>query len=190
MASVFYSNHIRMVNAPTRPLADRPAPRPPTENRRSAAADPKPKPSPPPPPHRVTSTLLQKDSRRSDLASRWPPSFTPTISECWTHQATPTYNYPGHRLRAARKTVERRQPQGYNGTMEWKQRITLEPGKCGGRPCIRGFRIRVKDVLELLAHGASWEEILEDYPDLEREDIQACLHFAAAREDHSILQVA
>jgi uncharacterized protein (DUF433 family) len=57
--------------------------------------------------------------------------------------------------------------------MSYLDRITIEPGKCGGRPCIRGYRLRVKDVLELLASGASWEEILEDYPFLEREDIQA-----------------
>lgn len=69
-------------------------------------------------------------------------------------------------------------------------RITIEPGKCGGRPCIRGFRIRVKDVLELLAHGASWEEILEDYPDLESQDIQACLEFAAAQQDHAFVPTA
>ena len=58
-------------------------------------------------------------------------------------------------------------------------RITVEPGKCGGRPCIRGFRLRVKDVLELLAQGASWDEILKDYPFLEADDLRACLEFAA-----------
>ncbi len=54
-------------------------------------------------------------------------------------------------------------------------RITVEPGKCGGRPCIRGFRLRVSDVLDLFASGASREEILEDYPFLETEDITAAL---------------
>lgn len=58
-------------------------------------------------------------------------------------------------------------------------RITVEAGKCGGRPCIRGYRLRVKDVLELLANGAAWAEILEDYPFLEADDIRACLVFAA-----------
>ena len=58
---------------------------------------------------------------------------------------------------------------------ELLKRITIEPGKCGGRPCIRGMRIRVKDVIELLAAGATIEEILEDYPDLERQDIQASI---------------
>ncbi len=58
------------------------------------------------------------------------------------------------------------------------RRITVEPGKCGGRPCIRGMRIRVVDVLELLSSGLDCAEILIDYPDLEHEDILACLAFA------------
>jgi uncharacterized protein (DUF433 family) len=69
-------------------------------------------------------------------------------------------------------------------------RITLEPGKCGGRPCIRGLRIRVKDVLALLAAGASHQEILDDYPDLEEADILAALSFAAQQTDHVILHAA
>lgn len=62
-------------------------------------------------------------------------------------------------------------------------RITIEPGKCGGRPCIRGMRIRVNDILEMLGEGVSMEEILADFPDLEREDILASLQFAARRTD-------
>jgi uncharacterized protein (DUF433 family) len=58
-------------------------------------------------------------------------------------------------------------------------RITQTPGLCGGRPCIRGMRIRVCDILEMLAETVKVEEILEDFPDLEMEDIQACLIFAA-----------
>jgi uncharacterized protein (DUF433 family) len=58
-------------------------------------------------------------------------------------------------------------------------RITIDPAVCGGRPCIRGLRIRVKDVLDLLAAGAAREEILEDYPYLEPADIDAVLEFAA-----------
>ena len=69
-------------------------------------------------------------------------------------------------------------------------RITAEPGKCGGRPCIRGYRLRVKDVGELLAHGASWEEILTDYPFLEADDLRACLEFAAAQNDHVLLRAS
>jgi uncharacterized protein (DUF433 family) len=63
------------------------------------------------------------------------------------------------------------------------ERITIEPGKCGGRPCIRGMRIRVNDVLEMLGEAVSMDEMLSDFPDLEREDILACLQFAARRTD-------
>ena len=62
-------------------------------------------------------------------------------------------------------------------------RITQTPGQCRGRPCIRGMRIRVTDILEMLAENVSTTEILEDFPDLEPEDIQACLLFAARRTD-------
>jgi uncharacterized protein (DUF433 family) len=70
------------------------------------------------------------------------------------------------------------------------KRITVEEGKCGGRPCIRGYRMRVTDVLELLAAGASFEEILADYPFLEREDIYAAIEHAARQSDHPILQAS
>lgn len=74
--------------------------------------------------------------------------------------------------------------------MDIAERITIEPGKCGGRPCIRGLRIRVKDILGLLAAGASHQEILEDYPDLEEADILAALNYAAQQSDHLILRAA
>ena len=63
--------------------------------------------------------------------------------------------------------------------MNLGERITIEPGKCGEHPCIRGLRIRVKDILGLLAAGASHQEILKDYPDLEETDILAALSYAA-----------
>lgn len=66
--------------------------------------------------------------------------------------------------------------------MDHHDRITLQPGKRGGKPCIRGLRITVYDILEYLASGMSMEEILEDFPELEREDIFAALRFAADRE--------
>ncbi|HEX5338987.1 MAG TPA: DUF433 domain-containing protein [Gallionella sp.] len=69
-------------------------------------------------------------------------------------------------------------------------RITIEPGQCGGRPCIRGLRIRVSDILGLLSAGASHEEILEDYPFLEEADILAALDYAAIQSDHPILIAA
>jgi len=64
---------------------------------------------------------------------------------------------------------------------ELDTRITFNPKQCGGRACIRGMRIRVADILEMLAEGVSAEEILQDFPDLEAPDIQACLQFAAKR---------
>ena len=61
---------------------------------------------------------------------------------------------------------------------------------CGGRPCIRGQRMRVSDVLDLLAYGAPHSEILQDYPFLEPDDIRACLEFAAAQNDHVVLRAS
>jgi uncharacterized protein (DUF433 family) len=69
-------------------------------------------------------------------------------------------------------------------------RITIDPNVCGGRPCIRGMRIRVSDILGMLAAGATQAEILEDYPYLEPADIGAALDFAARQTDHPILRVA
>lgn len=66
--------------------------------------------------------------------------------------------------------------------MGYRDRIAIEPGKRGGKPCIRGLRITVYDVLEYLASGMSEDQILRDFPDLAREDIRACLAFAADRE--------
>ena len=72
--------------------------------------------------------------------------------------------------------------------MRHMNRITVNLNQCGGRPCIRGMRMRVKDVLDLLAAGVAQEEILRDYPYLEAADIQAALEFAAANMDHPVLQ--
>ena len=70
----------------------------------------------------------------------------------------------------------------YLALVEYKHLITIEPGKRGGKPCVRGLRITVYDVLEYLASGMSVQEILADFPDLTEEDIRACLAFAADRE--------
>jgi len=67
------------------------------------------------------------------------------------------------------------------------RRITTDPAQCGGRPCVRGMRIRVVDVLDLLAQGLTAPEVLDELPDLEQEDILACLQFAARRLDHPVL---
>lgn len=69
-------------------------------------------------------------------------------------------------------------------------RITVNSNQCGGKPCIRGMRIRVRDVLDMLANGASQEEILVDYPDLEAEDIRASIAYAARYLDHTVLVAA
>jgi uncharacterized protein (DUF433 family) len=70
---------------------------------------------------------------------------------------------------------------------ELLDRITVDPEQCGGRPCIRGMRIRVLDVLDLLASGLTPEEVLEELPDLEREDIHAALKYASRRLDHPVI---
>jgi uncharacterized protein (DUF433 family) len=66
-------------------------------------------------------------------------------------------------------------------------RITVDPEQCGGRPCVRGMRIRVSDVLDLFAAGLSAAEILDEMPDLEADDLQACLRFASHYLDHPVL---
>lgn len=66
-------------------------------------------------------------------------------------------------------------------------RITVNPAQCGGRPCVRGMRIRVSDVLDLFSAGLTAEQILAEMPDLEPQDLQACLQFAGRRLDHPIV---
>lgn len=70
---------------------------------------------------------------------------------------------------------------------ELAERITVDPEQCGGRPCVRGMRIRVIDVLDLLANGLTAEQVIEELPDLELEDVRACLRFASRRLDHPVL---
>lgn len=67
------------------------------------------------------------------------------------------------------------------------QRITIDDAQCGGRPCIRGMRIRVVDILDLLSSGATHDEILSDYPYLEQDDILAAIEYAARQMDHAVL---
>jgi len=69
----------------------------------------------------------------------------------------------------------------------WKDRITVNPEQCGGRPCIRGMRIRVSDILDLLASGLSRKEVLKELPDLEPEDIGAALKYASSKLNHPII---
>jgi uncharacterized protein (DUF433 family) len=74
--------------------------------------------------------------------------------------------------------------------MKYGERITFDAEQCGGRPCIRHYRLRVKDVLDMLAAGVSEKEILEDYDFLEPEDIRACLEFAAEQVNYAVLTSA
>ena len=71
--------------------------------------------------------------------------------------------------------------------VNYQEIITIEPGKRGGKPCIRGLRITVYDVLSWLAEGMSHEEIIEDFPELSNNDITACLQFAADKERSSMI---
>lgn len=71
--------------------------------------------------------------------------------------------------------------------VDWRDRITFDPEQCGGRPCIRGMRIRVVDVLDLLAAGLNRKQVMQELPDLEDEDINAALQYARARLDHPVI---
>ena len=70
---------------------------------------------------------------------------------------------------------------------DWQKRITINQDQCGGRPCIRGLRIRVIDVLDLLAAGLTQDEILDELPDLEKDDILASLKYASQKLDHPVI---
>jgi uncharacterized protein (DUF433 family) len=75
-------------------------------------------------------------------------------------------------------------------TQNLSERITVNPKQCGGRPCIRGMRIRVTDVLDLYGAGLDAKQILEEMPDLELEDLQACLQYASRKLNHAVLIAA
>lgn len=74
-----------------------------------------------------------------------------------------------------------------NDMSELLERITVNPAQCGGRPCVRGMRIRVSDVLDLLAAGLSVPQIIDEMPDLEADDIRACTAYASRRVGHPVL---
>ena len=80
------------------------------------------------------------------------------------------------------ENVDREKLRNYASLMDYSKIITIEPGKRSGKPCIRGLRITVQDILEYLAGGMTEEEILQDFSELTHEDIRACLAFAADRE--------
>jgi uncharacterized protein (DUF433 family) len=78
-------------------------------------------------------------------------------------------------------------PFGFGAMSELLARITVNPKQCGGRPCIRGMRIRVSDVLDLFVAGLSAEQILEEMPDLEADDLKAAILYASRKLDHPVL---
>jgi uncharacterized protein (DUF433 family) len=83
--------------------------------------------------------------------------------------------------------LEQSEEKQYGVPMKYPDRITFDPEQCGGRPCIRHYRLRVKDVLDMLAAGVSEAEILKDYAFLETQDIRACLEFAAEQVNYPVL---
>ena len=94
----------------------------------------------------------------------------------------------GQSVRAISFIIERKTPSKTEFYMSsLLERITINPKQCGGRPCIRGMRIRVSDVLELFAAGLSAEEILEEMPDLEPDDLRASLLYASRKLNHPVL---
>jgi uncharacterized protein (DUF433 family) len=72
-------------------------------------------------------------------------------------------------------------------THSWRSRITVHADQCGGRPCIRGMRIRVTDIIDLLASGLNQQQVLDELPDLEKEDIEAALRYVSSKFDYPIL---
>jgi uncharacterized protein (DUF433 family) len=93
-------------------------------------------------------------------------------------------------LKPERAPGVRTQSTGVPGRSLFRSRITFDAGVCGGRPCIRGMRIRVADILDMLSAGATRQEILADYPYLEDDDISAALEYAAEAADHRIVSAA
>lgn len=143
-----------------------------------------------------------RDGRRTERAlSAWSDTIEPgtatyeDIAEAVLRLFAKYGRTPNRRLRVSALRPERAPgPRAQNSEMPgrslFRSRITFDAGVCGGRPCIRGMRIRVADILDMLSAGATREEILADYPYLEDDDISAALEFAAAAADHRIVSAA
>src|SRR5262245_2751276 len=99
----------------------------------------------------------------------------------------PTVVRPLLRKRLSPLTKPRQSCNIGSGMKELAERITVDPDQCRGRPCVRGMRIRVSDVLDLLANGLTREQVLTELSELELEDIHACLRFASQRLDHPVV---
>ena len=124
------------------------------------------------------------DSGRRSLRHRLRSAACRAGRRIWPRSAAEHTGVPRqHRLCDVRDPARYHQPM----VPALLARITVDPDRCGGRPCVRGMRIRVTDVLDLLAGGLSRDEVLGELPDLEPEDVEACLRFASRRIDHPIL---
>ncbi len=121
---------------------------------------------------------------------------TPDLLRAWARQITARHGarstdvFPGHgQLPSDAAEVRRLEREVRRLPVELMDRITVNPQQCGGRPCVRGMRIRVIDVLDLLATGLTPDRVVEELPDLEPANVTACLRFASRRLDHPILAV-
>jgi len=131
--------------------------------------------------------VQRMDCERCTAAPRFSPTLFYRVSAA-TFQSLIASNL-GHKRLYVRPADGTMVEYGGEGTCMTQifDRITVNPRQCGGRPCVRGMRIRVSDVLELLAEGMTPEQILEEHPDLELQDIHACLRFASQRVSNPIL---
>ena len=123
-----------------------------------------------PPKHQAHNKLLQTDERRVLVMAELQMTLALLAAERQNRSADDLV------------ACSRRREPVHFGRMSYQDIITIEPDKRGGKPCIRGMRITVYDVLEYLASGMTQEQILEDFPELTAADIRACLEFAADRE--------
>jgi len=112
-------------------------------------------------------------------------TFTEGTANIQRRSSQPKLSFKGGEINRVRE-----EERIMNNKADLLRRITIEPGKCGGRPCLRGTRMQVVDVLELLSAGADQAEILRNYPSLELDDILACLEYAARQTNHVVLKSA
>jgi len=127
-----------------------------------------------------SKSLILKDRNLPPRPSIEPPAAALGARSSSTHRISP-------RLSLMRLKTRGCILSALDAMAQLADRITVDPAQCGGRPCVRGLRIRVTDVLDLLAAGLTPDQILEELPDLEREDVAACLRFASRRIDHPIV---
>jgi len=140
--------------------------------------------------------VLWEIARTRDHLERALAPYPEMDMQLWPQQAQATLHglrhVPNQMFRRTIRLTARRRGsrRARERAVDYRDIITIEPGKRGGKPCIRGMRITVYDVLGWLAAGMTQEEILADYPELTQEDIRACLAYAADRERSSLIASA